>query len=134
MHSILEWIKTNWNEETHLGQAKLAALAALIFLLIASLLPDYGHAPAVPVPAATVEGGEAVARQAAAAESSAAARVAELERAHQALREQLAAKDRRIAELEQGAAGEDAALGTLELRLQLEAMRATLDQLLKRLE
>lgn len=209
MNSIFEWIRTNWNEESNVGKAKLGAVAALIFVLIAALLPDRGHEPALVSPSSGVDkAAEAeadAARQAAAAYSSYEARVAELEReraeliarqseagpldeaseevaatirayaariseleqekreltgemarleaggeayagyaariaelelAHQALIDQLASKDRRIAELERRLAsgGEDGGVGNMELRLQLEAMRATLDQLLKKLE
>ena len=65
------------------------------------------------------------------------ARIAELERANQTLNEQLAARDKRIAELEQGGAAagasSDDTTTNMELRLQLQAMRANLDALLKKL-
>lgn len=259
MSRIVAWIRNNWNEESNVGKAKLAAVAALIFLLISALLPDTtGRVPltapatmpadtadaerqageayssyesrvgelereaqrgaeeaaaayrgyearvaelerertellakreeAGPVENATEEaaatlrayearvialenekreieaqlakldaGGDA-AREAAAAYrdyeariaqlehetasgakaaastySTYEARIAELERANQTLSEQLAARDRRIAELEQGGAAAADSTAVMELRLQLEAMRANLDALLKKL-
>lgn len=170
MNFILEWIRTNWNEESNVGKAKLGTVAALFFLLIASLLPDSGREPVPVSPSVSIDNaaGSDAARQAAeayasyearvgeleretqagageAAETYASyeARVAELERVQQALRGELAAKDLRIAELERrlegaeasgDADGEAAGTANMELRLQLEAMRAALDQLLKKLE
>lgn len=61
------------------------------------------------------------------------ARIAELERVNQELNAQLAARDRRIAELEQGGAAPVDSTAVMEVRLQLEAMRANLDALLKKL-
>lgn len=40
MDQFLDWIKTNWHEESNMGKAKIGALAALLFLLISSMLPD----------------------------------------------------------------------------------------------
>lgn len=135
MNSIIEWIKTSWNEESNVGKAKLAAVVALVFLLIASLLPDAGREPALVSPSTGIHDaagiGPDAARQAAEAYAGYEARVAELET-------QLAAKDQQIAELERrlaaGGEDEDGGTGNMELRLQLEAMRATLDQLLNKLE
>lgn len=108
MNAVVEWIKRNWNEESNVGKAKLAAVTALVFLLIASLLPDRGHEPALVSPAAdaadvTGTGPEA-ARQAAEAYASYEARVGELERETQAATDQAAAAyasyEARVAELE----------------------------------
>jgi DNA repair exonuclease SbcCD ATPase subunit len=59
-------------------------------------------------------------------------RIAELERENRRLLEQIAERDRRIAALEQGA-DPQATTDNMELRLQLRALRANLDELLKRL-
>lgn len=58
-------------------------------------------------------------------------RIQQLERENQRLHEQLAQRDQRIAALEQGA--DPQATTTMELRLQLLALRASLDELLQRL-
>lgn len=259
MDRFSNWIRANWNEESNIGKAKLGALAALIFLLIASILPSNERPPAnTPVQDRTLQdaaqqagetysqyearvgeleeeknsgakqaaeayqgyelrigqlererqallskmsetgsqdsdtqeaaaayrdyearisalerekhelseqmnkldaGGDAAReaaeaysqyeariteleqetqqgqQQASTTYSSYETRVADLERQKKALTDQLAARDQRIAELEQGTAtgASGVSIETMELRLQLEAMRATLDQLLKKL-
>ena len=51
---LITWLKDNWYEESNVGKAKLAALAVLIFLLIASLLP--GSEPPAPTQAVATSG------------------------------------------------------------------------------
>lgn len=76
---------------------------------------------------------ESGAKAASSTYSSYESRIAELERANQALSEQLSARDKRIAELEQGGGTPADSTTVMEVRLQLEAMRANLDALLKKL-
>ena len=87
-------------------------------------------------------GGETKTQSAAAANGSAGAvkttqpyglRIAELERENRRLQEQIAERDRRIAALEQGADPTQATTYNMELRLQLRALRANLDELLRQL-
>ena len=108
MNALIEWIKRNWHEESNVGKAKLAAVAALIFLLIASLLPDRGREPALLSPVAEMDeaavAGPEAARQASEAYTSYEARVGELERETQAATDLAAAAyasyEARVAELE----------------------------------
>ncbi|MFA7387101.1 MAG: hypothetical protein WCZ87_05515 [Thiohalobacteraceae bacterium] len=60
-------------------------------------------------------------------------RIAELERENRRLLEQLAERDRHIAALEQGVDPAQATANTMELRLQLLALRANLNEVLRRL-
>ena len=218
MKSLTDWIKATWNEESNVGKAKLAAIAALLFIVIAALLPDAGRVP-LGVPVEEVESDAEAAQQAAeayhsyelrigelererqelqnrlteaepieqagdeaaeiqrgyeariaeleeekrelvrkmgnleaagavagsaqqgpagppgAAQSSRpyGVRIAELERENRRLVEQLAERDRHIAALEQGVDPAQAAADTMELRLQLLALRANLNEVLRRL-
>jgi hypothetical protein len=91
---------------------------------------------------ARLEPGDETTQSAAAADSGAGTvkttqpyglRIAELERENHRLQEQIAERNRRIAALEQGADPTQATTSNMELRLQLRALRANLDELLKRL-
>ena len=72
--------------------------------------------------------------QAAATYTTYESRIAELERQNKALAERLAAKEQQLAAVQQGAATAVSPTVNMEMRLQLEAMRSTLDQMLKKLE
>lgn len=104
MSRILNWIKNNWNEESNVGKAKLGAVAALIFLLIASLLPDTRGRVPLTAPATMPDETAAAEHQAAEAYSSYESRVGELEREAQRGVDEAAEAYRgyeaRIAELE----------------------------------
>jgi len=107
VNRIFEWIKASWNDESNVGKAKLAAVAALLFLVIASLLPDPEPGIEVPDRGAVVRedvDGDA-ARQAAQTYDSYEARIGELERESRSAEEQAAAAyhgyEARVAELEQ---------------------------------
>ncbi|HEY9198637.1 MAG TPA: hypothetical protein VIR60_04655 [Gammaproteobacteria bacterium] len=100
----MNWIRTNWNEESNVGKAKLGAVIVLIFLLIAALLPDTGGRVPLIAPVTTATDEDAAEREAAATYSSYEARVSELERDAQRATEEAAEAYRgyetRIAELE----------------------------------
>lgn len=81
MERLISWIRTNWNEESNLGKAKLGAVTALVFLLIASVLPDTDRQP-VSTPAQSKALQEAT-QQASDAYSTYESRVGELETANQ---------------------------------------------------
>lgn len=104
MSRIVNWIRTNWNEESNVGKAKLGAVIALIFLLIAALLPDTGGRVPLIAPVTTATDEEAAGREAAETYSGYEARVSELERDAQRATEEAAEAYRgyetRIAELE----------------------------------
>lgn len=81
MERLISWIRTNWNEESNLGKAKLGAMTALVFLLIASVLPDTDRQP-VSMPAQSKALQEAT-QQASDTYSTYESRVGELETANQ---------------------------------------------------
>lgn len=101
MDRLFNWIKTNWTEESNVGKAKLGAIAALIFLLIASVLPEAERQVEVQ---SQVESDQDAARQAGETYAQYEARVAELEKEKQTGAKEAAAAyqgyEARIAELE----------------------------------
>lgn len=102
MDRLFNWIRTNWTEESNVGKAKLGAIAALIFLLIASVLPEVERQS---VPSQNqAENAQDTARQAGETYSQYEARVAELEKEKQAGAKEAAAAyqgyEARIAQLE----------------------------------
>lgn len=108
MDRILDWIKTNWHEESNMGKAKLGALVALVFLLISSMLPDSDEdslsQELAGVPVVETQQDTEASRQAADAYANYEARVGQLEReAQSAVKEASAAYqgyETRVAELE----------------------------------
>lgn len=102
MERLINWIRTNWNEESHLGKAKLGAVTALVFLLIASVMPDTKREP-VSTPAQSKILQDAV-QQAGETYSAYESRVADLEKSGDEARQQAADTDKsyeaRVGELE----------------------------------
>lgn len=81
MERLINWIRTNWNEESNLGKAKLGAVTTLVFLLIASVMPDTKREP-VSTPAQSKALQDA-AQQAGETYSAYESRAADLEKANQ---------------------------------------------------
>lgn len=102
MERLINWIRTNWNEESNLGKAKLGAVTALVFLLIASVVPDTDRQP-VSSPAQSKSIQEA-AQQAGETYSAYESRVTDLEKAGDEAKQQAAetyqSYESRVGELE----------------------------------